>query len=370
MTIAYVANIRLPTEKAHGYQIMRVCSALAAAGGDVTLYVPRRRNHLTEDPFTYYGIERNFSVVFVPTFDWIRFSSVLGPLAFFLESFGFLWSLPGQLARGTIVYTRNAEAVWYLARRGFTSFYSAHNWSGSALTRRFLKNAAGVVANSRGTKEAVEAATGLPATVIPNASDPNPYAGADKATLRRELGLPQGAYLVLYSGHLYDWKGSNTLFAAACALAASKQIRFACIGGTAEDVARAKREVSTNVDVLGHQKKELVPKFLAAADLLLLPNEKTSEESARFTSPLKLFEYMASGTPILASDLPSLREILSDEMALFAEAGDPASFAERVAWAAANPKAALALAEAALQASSRYTWDAHAQRLIGLFKPI
>src|SRR5207244_8507634 len=57
-----------------------------------------------------------------------------------------------------------------------------------------------------------------------------------------------------------------------------------------------------NVRVDGFIAPEQVPAFLAAADVLVLPNKKGNTESEQYTSPLKLREYMASGTPIVRSE--------------------------------------------------------------------
>ena len=63
MKIAYVANARIPTEKAHGLQIMEMCRAFARNGHEVTLVVPKRRNVIKEDPFLYYDIEPCFEIL-------------------------------------------------------------------------------------------------------------------------------------------------------------------------------------------------------------------------------------------------------------------------------------------------------------------
>ena len=63
MKIYYIANARMPTEKAHGIQIIYMCKAFADAGMDVELVIPRRLNPIKDDPFDYYGVKRNFRII-------------------------------------------------------------------------------------------------------------------------------------------------------------------------------------------------------------------------------------------------------------------------------------------------------------------
>src|SRR4051812_2503231 len=77
MKILYLANIRLPTEKAHGLQIMHMCEAFACIGADLTLLVPRRHNTaemaIIRDIYAYYGVNRNFAVQRLSCLDIFRF---------------------------------------------------------------------------------------------------------------------------------------------------------------------------------------------------------------------------------------------------------------------------------------------------------
>ena len=217
MRISYIANIRLPTEKAHGYQIMRVCAALARLGHEVHLFVPTREDD-PHDAFAFYGIERNFKLTYVRCFPWMRYVTYFGRTAFFLQSFAFLRALKKSgLDTNSIVYTRDAEAVWYFSRRGMRCIYNAHTLPRRAYIAGFLaRRARGAVCNSRGTEAALKVV--LPhvsSIVVYNASDPNPYLGVDKAQLRAELGLFTTGPLVMYTGHLYGWKGVDTLLSCA-----------------------------------------------------------------------------------------------------------------------------------------------------------
>ncbi|MDE2116365.1 MAG: glycosyltransferase, partial [Patescibacteria group bacterium] len=233
--------------------------------------------------------------------------------------------------------------------------------------------AAGIIANSRGTAEAFRARGFARVLVAPNGVDIAAFDGVpEKSVLRRSLAQDIGisafatdARIVTYVGHLYPWKGVDTVIGAA---AERPEETFLIIGGTDEDRARyadiVRRRGLKNVIILGHVRHELIPHILKASDALLLPNAPISKESERYTSPLKMFEYMASSVPIIASDLPSIRETLSGETATFFKAGDPAALARAIGAAFADPKASAEKAEKARVLVERYSWKGRAEAIL------
>src|SRR3990167_1918771 len=86
--LVYIANARIPTEKAHGIQIMKMCEAFSAQVVDVELVLPRRLNNIKENPFDYYGVKKNFKITKLPTLDFIALE--LGQSGFFAETLIFL----------------------------------------------------------------------------------------------------------------------------------------------------------------------------------------------------------------------------------------------------------------------------------------
>ena len=80
MKIIYIANARIPTEKAHGVQIMKMCQAFAKIGNKVTLVLPRRRNPIIADPFEYYVVSQSFNIIKLPTIDLV----FLGKIGFLI----------------------------------------------------------------------------------------------------------------------------------------------------------------------------------------------------------------------------------------------------------------------------------------------
>ena len=124
---------------------------------------------------------------------------------------------------------------------------------------------------------------------------------------REKLLADCRAKLVLYSGGLYGFKGVDLLLDVAQQL---PQIQFAFAGGKPEQLEHYRGLVTAkqldNVTFLGYIQHEQLPSLLQAADILAHPH--LSGAASTFTSPLKFFEYLASGMPIVATTIPPLLE--------------------------------------------------------------
>ena len=85
--ITYVTNVRMPTTKAHGTQMIKMCEAFASVGATVVFYVPWRHNPITEDAFSYYDVARTFDIKKLPSIDFILLIKLLRPkpLLFFIS---------------------------------------------------------------------------------------------------------------------------------------------------------------------------------------------------------------------------------------------------------------------------------------------
>jgi glycosyltransferase involved in cell wall biosynthesis len=113
-----------------------------------------------------------------------------------------------------------------------------------------------------------------------------------------------------------------------------------------------------------HRPATEVPLWIRACDVVTIPWPWT-EFSAFFTSPLKMFEYMAAGVPILATDLPALREILRHgENAWLVKPGDPRALSDGMALLLKNKELGSRLASEARLAVTRHTWQARAEALV------
>ena len=115
---------------------------------------------------------------------------------------------------------------------------------------------------------------------------------------------------------------------------------------------------------------KMMPHYLASADLLLLPNKKGDPVSEFYTSPMKLFEYMASGVPIVASNICSLREVLEENSAFIFEPNNPSDMARVIKFAIGNEIESKKRADNAKELSKEYAWNKRAEKIIGFIKEL
>lgn len=352
---SYVTAARMPTEKAHGISIASMCNAFSLCGQKVSLIIPTRKKLIKEDLFSYYGIHRSFVVRTIAIPDFIG-RGLTHPLFFFLQRLWFVAALKRVGVPSGTVYTREPEIVAAFSGTHKVVF-EAHRWpkgKAGTLQAQLLAGAHLVVCNSRGTEMAVQAA-GLTQTVVaPNGYSPKAFSEAPRS--REELGLPEG-FLALYAGSMLPWKGSDTVREAAQLFEGETGISIVVIGGERTGRSGALTEY-------GAVHPSEVPAYLCAADVLLLPNTRVNEESERFTSPIKLFEYLGAGKPIIASDLPSLREILAPDDAIFVAPGNSSALKEVISKLKNDAALLKYLGERSRVLALSYSWEARARRIL------
>jgi glycosyltransferase involved in cell wall biosynthesis len=179
-----------------------------------------------------------------------------------------------------------------------------------------------------------------------------------KEEARVHLGLPLDTKIAMYIGRLDGWKGVDTLLAASMLL--PHGVVLVVVGGEPTQVSKLSRQYP-NVRFLGFRPYRELADTMVAADVLVLPNTGKDEISVKFTSPLKLFAYMTSGVPMVASDLPSIREVLDEHSAFLVTPDDaPAlAFGIQQALESGSERAAYALARVA-----DYSWKHRAERIV------
>lgn len=336
-----------------------MCEAFADLGHAVELVVPLRAATPNTDPYEYVGAKRNFRITKLPCLDFSATGN--GRFLYWLRTLSFLMVACLYLffRRSELIYTREPAASLFF--RDFA--FEAH-----AVTPRLsaaLKNARTVIAITSFIKEELVAG-GVPAeriVIAPDGVDLAPFSSTEgKEEARTRLGLPNGK-LALYLGRVDAWKGHDALFGAAAFL---EDVTVAVIGADEQDLSSLRVAHPRVVFVPFRPYKEVADNQ-AAADVLLLPNTAKNSMSARYTSPLKLFTYMASGVPIVASDLPSIREVLDESTAYLVPPDDAQALAQGIRMALTDTEGAQARASAARAKVEHYTWQKRAERILASF---
>lgn len=368
MKILYIANVRIPTPRTHGLQIVKMCEAFAINSAEVLLVVPRIKNITGKDVYQYYGVKQNFKIKYLPAINWL----FLGFAGFILRELTFTVSV---LAYGVnkrkntdIIFSRSIFSLYVLSFFRKNVFFEIHDLPHrfSFVWKFLFSRMTGIISTNQWKAEQLRDKFGIPERkilVYPNGFDPELFKIQEsKEELRKILNLPQDKPIAMYTGHLYDWKGADVMAEAAGAL---PDVNFVFVGGTEEDVAlfRGKFKDLKNFFLLGHKPYIEMSKYLKSADVLVLPNSAKTEESRRATSPLKLFEYMASSRPIVASDLPSIREIVSDDEVCFVKPDSSQELSLALQKIIQDKKIAYNLATKSLEKSKKFSLDNRARAI-------
>jgi glycosyltransferase involved in cell wall biosynthesis len=203
----------------------------------------------------------------------------------------------------------------------------------------------------------------VPVVLIENApgSGDAPVEGSG-AAIRAELGIDTTAPLVLYTGTFEHYQGLELLFAAARLVTSVRpDVRFVLAGGRPEQVAEAAKAISReglsdHVIFAGQRPADEIPRFLDAADVLVSPR------STGTNTPLKIYQYLRSGRPIVATRLLTHTQVLDDEVAVLT-AATPEGFADGILRAAGDPSLGRAIgARARLLAETKYSYEAYLNR--------
>ena len=368
MKLIYITNVRLPTEKAHGIQIMKMCEAFSNQGLKLKLILPWRFNKIKEDVFDFYRVKRNFKIKKIFSLDLIflripKFGFWIQSLTFSISAFIYL-----IFKKTDIIYSRDPFILYLISffKKNFVLelHYIPKNFF---LHKRVFKKSKNIIVITKNLKDSL-VKKGILSDKILVASDGVDLSKFDisisKEEARKKLNLPYNKKIVLYTGHLYEWKGAQVLADSSRFLDEDAIVVF--VGGTKENEKefKEKNKELKNILILRHKPYSEIPYYLKAADVLVLPNSGKTEISKSWTSPMKMFEYMASKKPIVASDLPSIREILNESNAILVNSDDSGGLAGGINMALKNQAFFDKISIQAYQDVQKYSWFKRSKKII------
>ena len=350
---------------------MKMCQALADSGHEVVLLAPDRHKEYEEDIddiYTYYNVKNNFEVKKLFTFYLKRKTFAYIPMVI-----KYLLKNKPDLVYGRFVYGCYASSLlgYKTILESHTPIYNETRLSKTAFTALINnKNFQKLVVISQVLKDMYLENGYLDKGKIQVAHD-----GADrvldfedKAKLRgKKENLKVG-----YVGHLYSGKGMEVIKEIYDKVPGN--VEFHIIGGTENDIDYWKKLIkSSNVYFYGFIAQQYVSSYINALDICLLPNQKniyvgsTNNKGSNigsFTSPLKMFDYMAHKKPIIASNIPVLREVLNNDNSILVSADKPAEWIKAIK-KLQDSSIREQLGENALHDFNSYTWKNRALEVIG-----
>ena len=370
MNIVAIAGSTIPSDTANSVQVMKACQALVQIGHDVTLLVPGLKN-TSVDLRSHYGLETDFPI------EWLSSSS--------RRMFTWASVRRARALKAEIVYTWFPQsAVFSLVRRIPTVFEIHIQPTGfwGPMWHR-------VFAGMRGRKRLVSITHALvdllesdfhmrlppqQVVVAPNGVDLERFASLpDPVTARRQVGLREAPTLMC-TGHLYKGRGAELFLALARTI---PDAHFVWVGGRIEDIEfwrqRADRNSIYNVTFVGFIPNGSLPMYQAAADILLMPYSQSimgssgTADSAAVASPMKMFEYMASGRAIASAYLPVIHEVLNEQNAVFCKPDDINSWKTALERLLNDETLRDQLGKQARRDAQGYTWVARAGRIMNGF---
>ncbi|MEG4520048.1 MULTISPECIES: glycosyltransferase family 4 protein [unclassified Microcoleus] len=245
--------------------------------------------------------------------------------------------LPIHLLKSTkIVHTRDWNFVKAAVKNGIPAIYEQHHHENKQFESEIVRNPLFQISVTvADTVRDSMILNGMPpekVITLHNGFNHLFLARQTEAALkwRQQLIEDERQYLAVYAGGLYPFKGVDMLVDVAKEL---PLVQFAIAGGDSSQVTGyqqlAKSKQVNNIKFLGYLPQNQLASLLQAADVLTHPHCLT--EAATFTSPLKFFDYMASGTPIVATEIASLMEFKSGNIAAtWCEPDNPHQFAQSI----------------------------------------
>lgn len=376
-TIKYLSIAKIPSESAHSIQIVKVCEALSKFCNCV-LYIPSKipKHELSDKIFKFYGTNNFFQIrsIYCPNINpvslslknfikWLLYQAYSFYVSFFIvfiNIFDF----------DSIIYTRQKKILFFLklfmkkkiiyeihtvGNIDLSNKSKEHSFLVQKFLKRILSNILLVVSITKSLKnKLLELGVKAPIVIAPD--------GVDLSYLEKikiNTYYDNNVFRLCYIGSLQKWKGFYTMLDSMKYL---NDVILDVYGGTNSQQSMAKeyiknKEYENKVKLHGFFNYSELYKQIEKVNLFLIPNEDYCSISSEYTSPLKLFEYMALNVPILASNVDSLREVLNENTANFFKPGDSKNLAAQINLIKANYDSALIKSQNAFKKVKDYTWD-------------
>lgn len=369
MRILYLSSSYIPSRRASSVHVMKMCSAMARQGHRVVLACkqPAAADRSTVSDYESYGITESFEIVKLS-----RPRLRGGGLIFAAELAA---AIRRRHLQTDLVYSRDVIGAFLATRRRQPTCFEVHGPPPPGLGGSIYRSVLGspslvrLVVISEALRCHLEDLDLLPgqADIIlaPDAADPMPMVETNHTPSDSGRRLRVG-----YVGSMYPGRGIELILELARRV---QECDFDLVGGTEKDLERlCALDRPSNVTFHGFVEHARLETYYSLLDVLLMPYQKSvlaftgRSDISRWFSPMKMFEYMAAGRPVVASDLPVLREVLREgENALLVGPDDVEEWTSAIRRLASSPSLRRRLAQTGLaQFRARHTWEARANSVL------
>lgn len=372
MKIIYITSASVLDTWAHSVQIVNMCKAFSDNGAEVVLVSPHRKIFDGIDLFDKYKIQKNFSVKFLPCIDLFPGSS--SSLLYLIKFISFYISAKIYILSENfdLLYSRDLYSPIFFKN----IVLEQHTFPGKNnffLRYVFTKNRKVVALTSFIKKRFVE--KGLDENniiVSPSGVNLDNFKmGINKIKID---GINDNDFVFGYIGTLKTMgmeKGVHDCLVALSIL--NNNYKFLVVGGEKIDIDYYKNisnelGVFDRVVFVGKVPYNDVPKYSSLCDILVAPFPK-NEHYSFFMSPLKIFEYMASKKPIIATNLPSIKEVLTDGVnSVLIEPCNSKALFGAIVKIKENPDFGRKIADEAYNNVINYSWSKRSIKIIDFLK--
>ncbi len=370
MNIYYIGSPQLFAEGASSIHVSKMCEAFSEQGYNLELILPIQNKNI-DSFFKYYNVKKKFKIN--PTIGFKK-----GPLRHFLH--GILSFIKISLIKDyDFIITRNITFGYLASFIKSNLIVDIHhppvNFFSKIAIARFISsdNVIKVTCNSEGTfeniKQNINSSKKL--QVLHNGVNLETFkSNKDLVPFKKNLKIPDNNKVVSYVGNTYEGRGIEKIIKLS---KVNIDIFFLIVGGEEEDNIHYIKKLQPdqkNILFTGHVDNIDIPNFLAISDVLLIPYDsdftiKGGSKASEYSSPIKLFEYMASGKPIIASNLPAISRILSNQKDCLLVSPDSFEDLNAALNKLMNDHDLInSISENSLELSKHFTWENRAKKMI------
>jgi len=413
LRIAMVAPSRITfdgvlSRRANTLQVLKMTQALTKLGHNVHLIVPEKcpyqlfplakqdiEKSIWENLSYHYGLQYRFPIKWIPAIPGFR--------SYDFSLCAVLWALRWN---ADFIYTRLPQAAAIASSIGLPTILETHDFPqgnfGPRIINRFLRGRGAfrwvVITQALASdllQKHVPPSHSSFIVIAPDGVDLERYSPSlESVDARIELinQIPSADYLmqeckiplhnclnlnrfiVGYTGHLYEGRGTELLLKLAMCL---PEVTFLIVGGEEKDVSRFQADMKLkdleNIILTGFVPNTVLSKYQAACDVLIMPYQQRVAASSggdisRYLSPMKLFEYMACQRVVVSSNLPVLQEVLNSQNSVLLSGEEVDEWASALNELQNNPGKRRKLAAKAYEDVQRYTWEKRVEWILKVHK--